>query len=147
MYRLPKSLRATIGKQIIENIISVSSGDKIRPANFNERIFSFIRSEMGNLYLKPYNEKIWKRYLTSIDTDWVFDPGRLPLPRLDEIVNAVAGKKEEGYKEQSYFYYPAFGGIQSLYDSLLEQVNKLHNVTIEFDAEVKSLEKEGDPSR
>ena len=54
-------------------------------------------------YLIPYNEKIWKRPLDNISADWVYIPGRLPIPSVEDIVKAVAGIPVVGYKEQSIF--------------------------------------------
>jgi hypothetical protein len=38
------------------------------------------------------------------------------------MLKAIAGIPNVGYKEQSYFYYPKTGGIQSLYNSLFNKV-------------------------
>ncbi|MFZ8790282.1 MAG: hypothetical protein ACO2OZ_11605 [Acidilobaceae archaeon] len=62
-------------------------------------------------YLIPYNEKIWKRPLDQISADWVYIPGRLPLPSIEDVVKAIAGVPAIGYKEQAVFYYPRKGGI------------------------------------
>lgn len=139
MYRLPRVNRAEIGKQVITNIVKNNTIGLERPSNFLEWIYSSFGTEMGDMYLRPYNQKIWKRDLSKMDSDWVYSPGRLPLPRLEEIIKAIAGLKEDGYKEQSYFYYPRNGGIQSLYDALLKEVSAIENIEVIFGEEIGRL--------
>ncbi len=81
----------------------------------------FFGEEIAKLYLEPYNEKIWKRPLNEIDVDWIYTPGRVPIPDWREVIKAGAGVVTEGYKEQARFYYPLRGGIQALYNSVLEK--------------------------
>lgn len=144
MYKLPKQVRAKIGGEIISNILNFHDPEAKQPTNFLEWIRSSFGEEMTDLYMKPYNEKIWKRNLAEMDSDWVYSPGRLPLPSIGEIVKSVAGIREEGYKEQSYFYYPKKGGIQALYDSLLSSVRGMSNVTVIFNTGVRDLKRNGE---
>ena len=62
-------------------------------------------------YLIPYNEKIWKFPLEEMSTVWV---ERIPQPPVKDIIKSSLGIPTEGYTHQLYFYYPKFGGIQSL---------------------------------
>ncbi|WP_054854547.1 hypothetical protein [Vulcanisaeta distributa] len=75
--------------------------------------------------LGPYNRKIWKRDLREIDVDWVYTPGRLPIPDWRDVVKSAMGIAIVGYREQAVFYYPSIGGIQTLYSSALREVQSL----------------------
>ena len=131
IYRLPEQDRATIGLGIVENLIRLKRDNKWVPDTFYDWIYGIFGEEMGSRYLEPYNNKIWKRNLKQIDADWVFTPGRLPLPELRDIIYSISGIGTVGYKEQANFYYPKIGGIQTLYDSLKEKVlgEDVHIVT------------------
>jgi len=74
-------------------------------------------------YLIPYNRKIWKRPLNEIDVDWVYTPGRLPIPDWKDVARSAVGIPTVGYREQSKFYYPLRGGIQALYNSVYERAH------------------------
>ena len=63
--------------------------------NFGEGIF--------NLYLGPYNNKIWKMNTSKLDTQMV---ERIPRPPDQDIINSAKGVVTEGYKHQLYFHYP-----------------------------------------
>jgi protoporphyrinogen oxidase len=108
IYVLPAELRVRYGLSMLRALIS-SSGE--RPRNLREWIVKTFGEEVASDYLIPYNEKIWKRPLDQISADWVYIPGRLPLPSLEDIVKAIAGLPTVGYREQAVFYYPRKGGI------------------------------------
>ncbi|WP_245521976.1 protoporphyrinogen/coproporphyrinogen oxidase [Pyrobaculum neutrophilum] len=92
-----------------------------RPSNLREWVYGFFGRWLADNYLAPYNEKIWKRPLEEIDVDWVYIPGRLPVPDWRDVARSAAGVETVGYREQSVFYYPASGGIQALYDGALKR--------------------------
>lgn len=124
IYKLKPELRVNFIKGILECMLFISKNNEWKPENFKEWITGFFGEYMANEYLIPYNKKIWKRPLENMASDWVFTPGRLPFPDLENMIKSAAGIPNVGYKEQSYFYYPKKGGIQSLYNSLFEEVKR-----------------------
>ena len=142
IYMMPAEDRAKIGLGIIENLFKLKMDKGWIPNSFYDWIYGIFGSEMGTRYLEPYNRKIWKRDLKDFDASWVFTPGRLPLPELRDIVFSVSGLPTVGYKEQAYFYYPKIGGIQSLYNALLEKVKAEGSILIPDFAAIK-LERKG----
>ena len=122
IFTLPATDRARIGVELIKNLVRLKNSPGWVPDSFHDWIYGIFGQEMGSRYLEPYNKKIWKRDLKEFDASWVFTPGRLPLPDVDDIIYSVSGIRTTGYKEQANFYYPKKGGIQSLYDSLYNKV-------------------------
>ncbi len=122
IYKLPADERVMFVKGILERMLFIAKNEW-QPSNFMEWVKGIFGDYMAKEYLIPYNAKIWKRPLESMAADWVFTPGRLPLPELEEIVRAAAGIPSVGYKEQAYFYYPRRGGIHALFQSLYEEVS------------------------
>lgn len=64
-----------------------------------------------NLYLRPYNEKIWKHDPSFMDTQMV---ERIPKPTDEEIMRSAAGETVDGYVHQLYFHFPKEGGIEAV---------------------------------
>ncbi len=122
VYQLNPEERVKFVKGIIGRMLYTAKNDRWKPENFLEWITGFFGDHMANEYLIPYNEKIWKRPLDKMAADWVFSPGRLPFPELENMLLTVAGIPNTGYKEQAYYYYPKKGGIASLFNSLYEKV-------------------------
>lgn len=122
IYVLPPEKRARYGLSLIRALME-STGEK--PANFRDWILRVFGREVAEDYLIPYNEKIWKRPLDKISADWVFIPGRLPVPSLEDIVKAVAGLPTIGYKENALFYYPRKGGIRKQWEAARNHAESL----------------------
>ncbi|MCE4615181.1 MAG: hypothetical protein F7B60_06610 [Desulfurococcales archaeon] len=120
---LNEKSRYRILSSFIVSLIENSCKTKWRPNNLLEWIYGTFGKEIGDMYLIPYNEKIWKRNLADIDSDWVYTPGRLPLPNWQDVIKAGVGLKTEGYTEQAIFYYPYKGGIRTLFNSIYRQIS------------------------
>jgi len=120
LYVLPPEERAEALISFIEVFLSLDKD--WRPKNLEEWIKGFFGNWFAKNYLIPYNRKVWKRPLSEIDVDWVYTPGRLPIPDWKDVVGSAVGIPTVGYREQSKFYYPLHGGIQALYNSVYERV-------------------------
>jgi protoporphyrinogen oxidase len=92
-----------------------------------------------NLYLRPYNEKIWKFDPAFMDTQMV---DRIPKPPADDIIKSAKGEASEGYLHQLYFYYPKRGGVQSLLDAFISRLGE--KVTVRTGASIERVERDGD---
>lgn len=114
---LPAEERFQILKDFVENMIR----EKKEPENLLEWFYYVFGREITDRYLKPYNEKIWKRNLEEISLDWV--GGRVPNPPVDDILRSAVGIETEGYTHQLRFFYPLKGGIETLAKSLAEKVD------------------------
>lgn len=87
--------------------------------NLEEFFLSTFGDGIYSLYLRPYNEKLWKCPLSQLSAKMA---NRIPKPPMQHILDAANGKYHEGFTHQAVFKYPAFGGcismIQGLYASL-----------------------------
>ena len=92
-----------------------------------------------NLYLRPYNEKIWKFDPAFMDTQMV---DRIPKPPREDIIRSAEGVATEGYVHQLHFYYPKHGGVQSLLNAFLKLLG--NKVAIETDLAVRQVVKRTD---
>ena len=71
-------------------------------------------------FMDPYNEKIWKRPLEEITSEWV--AGRVPDAPVEDVLRAAVGIRTEGYVHQAIFYYPKQGGFQPITDGIATTV-------------------------
>ena len=124
VYLLDPNQRVKFIKGVIDRMFTIAKNPQWIPSNFLDWINGFFGDYMATEYLIPYNEKIWKRPLDKMAADWVFTPGRLPFPQLENMLLTVAGIPNVGYKEQAFFYYPKNGGISSLFDSLFKTIDQ-----------------------
>ena len=133
---LPKKDNFECLYHFIRNLVRREKGELKTPTNLKEWFYYTFGRGIAEKYLIPYNEKIWKYPLEDISTIWV---ERIPNPPVEDIIKSSLGISTEGYTHQLYFYYPKFGGIESLIRSF-ERPIKERVIT---DFEVKKIKKEG----
>lgn len=81
------------------------------PDNMLQFFLKTFGEGITNVYLRPYNEKIWKYDPSFMDTQMV---ERIPQPSDEEIMRSAKGETVDGYVHQLYFHYPSHGGIESV---------------------------------
>jgi len=119
------------------NLIKKEKGELMPPTNLKEWFYYTFGKGIAEKYLIPYNEKIWKYPLELISTAWV---DRVPNPSLEDVIKSALGIPTEGYTHQLYFYYPKFGGIQSLIKAFAEPIKS--RIVTNF--EVRRIKREDD---
>lgn len=106
------------------------------PNNMLQFFLQTFGEGITNLYLRPYNEKIWKFDPAFMDTQMV---GRIPKPPKEDILSSAAGKTVDGYLHQLYFSYPKVGGIESLIAGFVAKFK--HKIKILTEQNVVRIEK------
>lgn len=98
-------------------------------ANFGD----FLRWRFGKtlygLYFKPYNEKVWRRDLTTVPMSWM--EGKLPMPTTQEMRDNNANKVEEKAFVHSTFWYEKKDGSQYIANKLSEGLDIRYNADID----------------
>lgn len=89
-----------------------------------------------NIYLRPYNEKIWKFDPSFMDTQMV---ERIPKPPKEDILKSANGETIDGYLHQLYFTYPKTGGTEALIKAFISKLSD--KVKIHTNSEVLGVEK------
>lgn len=102
---------------------------------------SWIRWRFGagiaSHFMDPYNEKVWKRDLAAITSDWV--AGRVPDAPIDDVLRSSVGIRTEGYVHQAIFYYPLEGGFQAITDGIGSTLRE----RVRLDTKVRELARKG----
>lgn len=93
----------------------------------------FLRWRFGktlyDLYFQPYNEKVWRRDLTTVPMSWM--EGKLPMPTTQEMRDNNANKVEEKAFVHSTFWYEKENGSQFIADKLAEGLDIRYNSDIQ----------------
>jgi UDP-galactopyranose mutase (EC 5.4.99.9) len=94
LYVLPPEERAELIGDLVEALMKIPPG--WRPKHLLDWIETTFGNGIARRYLIPYNEKIWKRPLDQISADWVYIPGRLPVPDVKTLVKTAARNPHSG---------------------------------------------------
>lgn len=100
----------------------------------------FLRWRFGKtlykLYFEPYNNKVWRRDLTTVPMSWM--EGKLPMPTTQEMRDNNACRVEEKSFVHATFWYEKRNGSQYIADKLAEGLNIIYN------ADINTIERVGD---
>lgn len=126
LYRLkPEVLAKVIDELLILN--KREQGQEFD--NFEE----FLRGNFGEtlykLYFGPYNQKIWNMDLKQVPLAWL--DGKLPMPRIKEIILNNIIKADETEMVHSTFNYPKHNGSSHIANRLAEGLNIEFNTVID----------------
>lgn len=108
----------------------------IKPKNMLEFFLKTFGEGITKLYLKPYNEKIWKYPPNLMDTQIV---ERIPRPPDKDIIKSAGAVSTEGYRHQLYFHYPVSGGIAALVGGFADKAKK--NTQIITGVKIRRIQK------
>ena len=98
-----------------------NGGDTETPAAFDAWVRWRFGDGIAKHFMDPYNEKVWKRELAALSSDWV--AGRVPDAPVDDVLRGSVGIRTEGYTHQAVFYYPERGGFQAITDGIASTVH------------------------
>ena len=114
--------------RIICELLQNSEKSDSAPRSLGEFIDCNFGKTMNDLYFSPYNKKIWQRDAHSIPLSWL--QGKLPMPKIEEILCNNILRQKESEMVHGAFYYPKVGGSQFLADRLAEGVDIRYDCNI-----------------
>ncbi|OPY45958.1 MAG: hypothetical protein A4E42_00642 [Methanoregulaceae archaeon PtaU1.Bin222] len=115
---LPKEDLYFCINEFIRTYVRAEKGEIPPPKNFREWIFATFGRGIAELYMIPYNEKIWNYPAHLMSAHWM--EGRVPRPPVEDVIKSAIGVETEGYTHQSIFSYPVDGGIEALVTSIAD---------------------------
>jgi protoporphyrinogen oxidase len=94
---------------------------------------------ISDLFLFPYNRKLFRRAPSRMTADWV--AWAVPRPSLDQVVRGALGLENRGLGYNPTFHYPDRGGIGRLPQALARRVGSLRTGerVVEVDLERRRL--------
>jgi len=123
---------ADIVEKVMTELIKINQDVYKEPLSY-ENFEAFLKGNFGvtlyELYFKPYNHKIWKTDLSTVPMQWL--DGKLPMPRLLDILTSNIVRKEENEMVHAHFYYPKSGGSQFIAERLASGLSIQCNSALE----------------
>ena len=78
----------------------------------------FFGQGICDLFMYPYNEKIWGVDLTEMNNTWI--RARFPTINVEELKQTLAERKVQEWGANAYFRYPVVGGNGATWKRLSE---------------------------
>jgi len=125
----------------LEGLIETTLAAKNSPAkNFDEFIVQMFGKGIADIFMRPYNNKVWAYPPKELNTSWVSD--RVSIPDLMRIVRNVVLKTDDvNWGPNNKFLFPRTGGTGSIWKAIAGQLPASKIITgcevAEIDTEAK----------
>ena len=126
-------LPVTANRNCLETFLD-NPYSEIVPGNMLEFFLNRFGEGITELYLRPYNEKIWKYDPAHLDLQMV---ARIPHPPSVDVIAGANKEYKEGYVHQAEFWYPKMGGADGLIKCLADKLPE--SVSVNLDMEVSRI--------
>ena len=93
------------------------------PANFDEYLDQRFGHGITELFMRPYNRKLWGADLTRLDTDWVAERVAAPLGTAQSCMSKNG--RRQPFTKEAVIAYPAKGGYGEIFQALAQKVTGL----------------------
>jgi len=88
-----------------------------KPKNFDEWIMRMMGKGLADLFMRPYNFKVWAVPTTHMQCEWLGE--RVAAPSLKLVVSNVLNKKTAGnWGPNATFRFPAHGGTGGIWKAV-----------------------------
>ena len=132
LHRLPPAER----DRALAGLESASRGAAApRAANFGAWIVQTFGRGIADVFLRPYNEKVWGYPLDTLGVDWMGD--RVPMPDLERVRRNVREERDDvSWGPNHRFRYPRQGGTGAIWRGV---AGLLDRARIRFNVGVRRL--------
>ncbi len=135
LHRLPgpEKLKAVTG------LLAAAQASPGRPANFREWILATFGIGIAEIFLFPYNFKVWAHPLESMNAVWVGE--RVAVPAIDRVLRGICLDEDDvSWGPNNRFRFPKHGGTGAIWESLARQVSPSR---VRFGVRVDGVDLEG----
>ncbi len=113
----------TKGRALMDYLKAATTPKKIKPPHFEAWSRQTFGNTITDLFLKPYNEKLWTVPADALGLEWM---GRfMPNPDPARVIAGAFQDISAGGGYNATFLYPRRGGIEQLANALAARVNGL----------------------
>ncbi len=90
--------------------------------SFHDWVLRTFGAGIARHFMFPYNEKLWRRDLRELSSDWV--SWSIPKPDLGDVLKGALGRSEKAFGYNPNFLYPRADGIRALPRAFLPHVRR-----------------------
>jgi protoporphyrinogen oxidase len=114
LYRLPTELRW----KCVQGLLNLNSQPvKRNPLDFQDWIYTTFGSGLAEVFLNPYNFKVWAHPLHMLSSKWVGE--RVSVPPLDRVLKNICLEQDDiSWGPNNRFRFPKHGGTGAVWKSL-----------------------------
>lgn len=118
---LPKEDQTVCLNGLIKaTVASSQTSTTSKPANFNEWIERVMGGGINDIFMRPYNYKVWAYPTTDMSSNWLGE--RVATADVFKAVeNALSGRESLGWGPNSTFHFPQEGGTGGIWTGVADR--------------------------
>jgi protoporphyrinogen oxidase len=116
LHRLPYDVRERCLRGL-SDAARIAATAPSTPHNLAEFIEATFGEGISEVFMRPYNEKVWATSLATMSFDWIGERVSVPDPAV-AIGNANAGRDDVGWGPNNRFIFPKSGGTGAFWTGI-----------------------------
>jgi protoporphyrinogen oxidase len=138
LHRLPEAEQARCIRGLITASVAASNGAP-RPEDFGAWIDAAFGAGIADLFLRPYNWKVWAHPLDELSWSWIGDRVALvDLPRVVE--NIRLGRDDVSWGPNNQFRFPRRGGTGAIWRALAARLRRDAPERLQFGRRLETVD-------
>ncbi len=132
LHRLPDDVRHSCIRGLVSAARAAAENGE-RPRTFAEWIERAFGTGIADVFLRPYNFKVWAYPLDTLAWHWIGD--RVATVELDRVVRNMANDADDvSWGPNNQFRFPLRGGTGAIWRALSDSLRRRHAARMRFDA-------------
>jgi protoporphyrinogen oxidase len=120
----------------LAGLVDIARNGKVRPANFREWILATFGQGLADIFMLPYNFKVWGYLPELMNAAWVSE--RVAVTDIKRVLhNLVHGTDDLSWGPNNTFRFPTFGGTGAIWRAC---ANRLPDERKQFNATVAHVD-------
>ena len=108
-------------EKCLAGLVDIARNNLVKPANFREWILATFGPGLAEVFMLPYNAKVWAYPPELMNTVWVGE--RVAVTDLKRVLhNLVHGKDDVSWGPNNTFQFPKFGGTGAIWRACAERL-------------------------
>src|SRR5215470_10137455 len=133
LHRLPEDDQRACVRGLISAASRQGASARQTPVHFDAWIDSAFGPGIADVFLRPYNWKVWAHPLETMSWHWIGDRvATVDLPRV--VRNIAAGRDDVSWGPNNQFRFPRRGGTGAIWKTLAERLIRRHPSRLSFGA-------------
>jgi protoporphyrinogen oxidase len=117
IWRLPEHERDAC----VDGLVQLQGAGVTRPANFREWLESSFGRGLCDVFMLPYNRKVWAYDPSALDVGWMGE--RVATVDLARVQRNIAERRDDvGWGPNSTFRFPMHGGTGAIWRSICDRL-------------------------
>ena len=118
-YPFQNNIRYLPKKALLECLHGLieAKGEKTKPKNFNDWIFSTFGKGIAKYFMVPHNRKVWAYPLSQMDINWIGE--RVSVVDVKRILDNISSERDDvAWGPNNSFKFPLYGGTGNIFSRI-----------------------------